>query len=112
MSGWRVVPTSPTARSVRPGGGCATPFWGCLECANAVITARKLPGLIAFDTFMVEQRASMTEREWHAKFGRAHYRIAGQIIPAFPDVVVAEARSLADSGCEALLYMPPEATAT
>ena len=54
----------------------------------------------------------LTEREWHAKFGRAHYRIAGQIIPAFPDAVVVEARSLADASCGALLYIPPEAAAT
>lgn len=28
--------------------GCSTPFWGCLECSNAVITARKLPALVVF----------------------------------------------------------------
>lgn len=89
--------------------GCATPFWGCLECANAVITARKLPALIAFESFMVDQRARMTEGEWRAKFSRAHHRISGQIIPAFPEAVVAEARSLAEATGSTLLYLPPEA---
>lgn len=93
-------------------GGCATPFWGCLECANAVITARKLPALIAFDTFIVEQRTGMTEQEWRVKFGRAHHRISRQIIPAFPDAVVAEARLLAATEGSDLLYMPPEIAAT
>jgi hypothetical protein len=29
------------------GKACPVPFWGCLECRNAVITSRKLPALIA-----------------------------------------------------------------
>lgn len=52
----------------------------------------------------------MTEGEWRAKFGRAHHRISAQIIPFFPDAVVAEARSLAKTAGGALLYLPPEAS--
>ncbi|WGR70331.1 MULTISPECIES: hypothetical protein [unclassified Bradyrhizobium] len=96
----------------QPGEACPTPFWGCLECANAVITARKLPALIAFDTFMIGQRALMDERSWAARFGRAHRRIVEQILPAFPPQVVAEARAAAEKPDTNLIYMPPEAYAS
>jgi len=89
--------------------GCTSPFWGCLECSNAVITAGKLPALIAFEAFLVDQRATMTESEWRTKFGRAYHRINAQIIPAFPNSVVAEARSLAKAAGGNLFYLPPEA---
>jgi hypothetical protein len=89
------------------GEPCPTPFWGCLECANAVITARKLPALIAFDTFMIEQRRVMDEQSWAARFGRAHRRIVEQILPAFPPQLVAEARAKAGPD---LIYLPPEAS--
>ncbi|CZT37904.1 hypothetical protein [Rhizobium sp. 9140] len=42
-----------------PGEPCPQPFWGCLECRNAVITARKLPAIIAFLRFIEEQRAGL-----------------------------------------------------
>lgn len=34
------------------GSPCPQPFWGCLECRNAVITARKLPAILAFLDFI------------------------------------------------------------
>jgi len=96
----------------RPGEACPTPFWGCLDCANAVITARKLPALIAFDAFMIEQRAAMDADTWSARFGRAHRRIVEQILPEFPPPVVAEARVAAADAGPGLLYLPPEAHAS
>jgi hypothetical protein len=86
------------------------PFWGCLDCSNAVITSRKLPSLIAFLSFMVAQRESLHAMDWAAKFGRAHRRIAEQILPAFPPAVVAAAHSIAASQ-PGLLCLPPEASA-
>ena len=41
------------------GHPCPVPFWGCLDCGNAVITSRKLPSLIAFLSFMTAQRESL-----------------------------------------------------
>lgn len=99
---------SPFASS---GEACPTPFWGCLECANAVITTRKLPALIAFDLFMIKQRAGMDEASWSARFGRAHHRIVDQIIPAFPAQLVADARAKALEAGSNLLYLPPELAA-
>ncbi|MGY5810109.1 hypothetical protein ACXHXG_20685 [Rhizobium sp. LEGMi198b] len=89
-----------------PGESCPQPFWGCLECRNAVITARKLPAIIAFLRFIEEQRAGLSAADWAMKFGRAHARIAGQVLPAFPDSVVAAARREAEVHP---LYLPPEA---
>ncbi len=92
------------------GDACPVPFWGCLECSNAVITARKLPSLIAFMVFMVSQRNSLAAADWAAKFDRAYRRIADQILPAFPAAIVAAARSIAESQA-GLIHLPPEASA-
>jgi len=92
------------------GTACPTPFWGCLECSNAVITASNLPALLAFKAFMVAQRELLTAPDWSAKFGRAYRRITEQILPAFPDGVVSEAQVRCDARDD-LLYLPPEAQA-
>lgn len=92
------------------GEACPSPFWSCLDCGNAVITARKLPALIAFLGFTTAQRESLAEADWEAKFGQAHRRIRDQIIPAFPKAVVAAARDAAQA-TPGLIYLPPEASA-
>ena len=97
--------SSPFAEAGSP---CAQPFWGCLDCSNAVITARKLPAILAFLAFVGEQRRSLPPSDWAAKFGRVHARIATQILPAFSDAIVAEARRQMEGE---RLYLPPEARA-
>lgn len=94
------------------GDACPTPFWGCLECSNAVITARKLPALIAFQSFMLEQRDKLDSSDWHRKFGRAWHRVTEQILPRFPDTVLESARLEASVAGHSLFYLPPEASAT
>ena len=89
-----------------PGEPCPQPFWGCLECRNAVITARKLPAIIAFLHFIEEQRAGLSPSDWAMKFGRAHARITRQVLPAFSESMVAAARREANVHT---LYLPPEA---
>lgn len=91
-----------------PGSPCAQPFWGCLDCPNAVITARKLPAILAFLVFVEEQRLSLPATDWVAKFGRVHARITAQVVPAFSDAVIADARRQMESE---RLYLPPEARA-
>ena len=98
---------SPFASKGQP---CPVPFWGCLECTNAVITGRKLPALIAFLDFIVAQREVLSAADWSTKFRRAHRRIAEQILPAFPDADVAAARAVARASFDAI-YLPPEARA-
>lgn len=88
------------------GSPCPQPFWGCLECRNAVITARKLPAILAFLDFIEGERAGLPAVDWSIKFGRAHARITQQILPAFSDKLIAEARTEIDARA---LYLPPEA---
>ena len=91
-----------------PGSPCAQPFWGCLDCSNAVITARKLPAILAFLAFVEEQRQGLPASDWVAKFGHVHARITAQVLPAFSDAVIADARR--QMGDERL-YLPAEARA-
>ncbi len=97
--------SSPFATS---GEACPVPFWGCLECRNGVITTRKLPALMAFLEFVVDQRKALPEGDWQAKFGRAHYRITAQILPQFSEADLDAARDHAASQ-SAQIYLPPEA---
>lgn len=90
------------------GAPCPQPFWGCLDCGNAVITARKLPAILAFLSFIEGERTSLSAPDWQLKFGRAHARITGQVLPTFSDAIVADARSAAEAH---RLYLPPEARA-
>ncbi len=92
----------------KPDQACTSPFWACLDCRNAVITVRKLPALIAFMNFTLEQRGLLASEDWEAKFGQAWRRINDQILPAFPRSVVELARKNATAE---LLYLPPEASA-
>lgn len=90
----------------KQGAPCPQPFWGCLECSNAVITERKLPAIIAFLQFIEDQRIGLAAMDWAMKFGRVHDRIVKQILSAFPESVIAIARLEAERSA---LYLPPEA---
>ncbi len=92
------------------GDACPSPFWGCLECSNAVITTRKLPALLSFLGFVREQRQVLNQADWVAKFGRVHQRISDQILPRFNDAEIELARKVVASEPE-LIYLPPEAGA-
>ena len=90
------------------GDPCPMPFWGCLECSNAVITTRKLPAILSFLDFIEGQRRALHAADWAVKFGRAHARITADVLPAFGPAIIAEARrSLAAEPTP--IYLPPEA---
>ena len=93
-----------------PGSPCPQPFWGCLDCSNAVITTRKLPAILAFLTFIEMQREALTAADWSLKFGRAHARITTQVLPVFSETDISQARALVADHQHAL-YLPPEAHA-
>jgi hypothetical protein len=97
--------SSPFATS---GEACPVPFWGCLECRNGVITTRKLPALMAFLDFVVDQRKVLNEADWQTKFGRVHYRISAQILPQFSETDLDAARYLV-ARQPTQIYLPPEA---
>jgi len=67
----------------RPGEPCPEPFWGCLECPNAVIAERKLPAVLAALDAIVDERARMAPEAWRAQFGRPFLRIVNDVVPAF-----------------------------
>ena len=65
------------------GSGCSEPFWGCLECPNAVIHEAKLPAIVATLDRMVAARRTMSPEAWRASFGRPFLRIVDDVVPAF-----------------------------
>lgn len=89
------------------GSPCALPFWGCLECPNAVITARKLPAILAFLDFVQDQRNVLSAAQWELKFATAYARITRQILPAFGPTMITEARNALERE-QVSLYLPPE----
>lgn len=101
-AGFYVSPHGPA------GAPCPLPFWGCLECPNAVITARKLPAILAFLDFIEDQRRALHAGDWAVKFGRAHARIMSDVLPAFGATVIDEARRVLVAE-PAPIYLPPEA---
>lgn len=90
LAGCTGFTTSPFAPAGSP---CPHAAWACLECPNAIITAAKLPALIAFLDFIESERAGLSAAAWRAKFGQAHARITQQILPKFPKTIVARAQS-------------------
>ena len=73
-----------------------------------MITARKLPAILAFLDFAGVQRTALCAGHWIVKFGRAYARIGDQILPACASAAVAEARAALASK-PAGIYLPPEA---
>jgi len=78
-------------------GSCATAFTGCLHCPNAVFTARKLPALLTYLTWLADRRAVMTEAEWHERYSADHDRIMVQILPVFDAGDIEQARSTVEN---------------
>lgn len=90
----------------RPGGKLNTPCdrpWGCLKCANAVITRQVLPRVLAFRDFMAQQRIELAPEDWEEKFAQPWFAIANEILPKFSESTIADAQRLS---CEEILYIP------
>lgn len=79
----------------RPGEPCPEPFWGCLECPNAVIAERKLPAILSTLDAMVAERSRMAPDAWRARFGRPFLRIVNDVVPAFGAAAWDRAREVA-----------------
>jgi len=87
--GWRLAVASRRARRAKR-RSMADAF-GVPGMHDAVITARKLPALIAFQSFMPRVSGQcLIPGGWTAKFGRAYRRITEQILPMFSPSIVAE----------------------
>lgn len=66
---------------------CGAPMFGCLDCANAVVTASKLPNLIRLSNHLVAKRQEMQADQWKLQFGFVYARVL-QILRLFPDAEV------------------------
>jgi len=86
---------SPFARTT--GSGCPVAIWGCLECPNAVYTARHLPSLLLFADFIDAQRDDLPADEWQARYAPALERITSGVLARFTGEQIAAARGTADA---------------
>lgn len=79
----------------RPGGSPNSPCdkpWGCLLCANAIITRHVLPRVLAFMHFMDRQRFELSQEDWVMKFGSPWQVLTKDVLPKFSAETLAEAQ--------------------
>jgi hypothetical protein len=84
----------------QPGGKkdspCASP-WMCFDCKNAIWTSRILPKLVAFLSFIEDQRELLGPEDWHSKFYKPWSVIKYAILPRFDTEKIEAAELLAVS---------------
>lgn len=68
------------SRDIRP---CGAPVWGCLNCANAIFTYKKIPGLVRLLNHIINQRQKMSLDVWSRQFGVSYSRVR-QILNHYP----------------------------
>lgn len=83
--------------ALKKGTGCPVAIWGCVECPNAVFTARHLPSILSFLDFLERQREEFSAAEWQARYGLAWQRIVEGIRPKFSDSQLATAQAIAEA---------------
>ena len=108
LASCRDVRSSPFAPA---GELCPAAFGGsCLWCPNAIITERSLPALLLFCDHIEDQRRELPPTTWDERWAPTLGRIRDQILPAFPETTVREARTAADAD-RAMLHLPATMTA-
>jgi hypothetical protein len=78
-----------------PNTPCATPYFGCLGCANALIGPSKLPAIHAFIEHAERQAEVLAEPVWEAIYGRA-YAGAAEVTGRFSRAENEAARLIAE----------------
>lgn len=78
----------------------------CLECNNAVVLRRHLPRILAYRTWLENQREVISDAEWNSLHGMPYLNIERVILPRFPADMVAKAQAVA-SAAEAAPLLPP-----
>jgi hypothetical protein len=86
---------SPFART--RGSACPVAIWGCVDCPNAVYTARHLPSVLRFLDFIAAQRDELPADEWQVRYELAFERINTGILPQFSAEQLATARLIAEA---------------
>ncbi|MYX09531.1 hypothetical protein GTW98_22470 [Streptomyces sp. SID8375] len=89
------------------GKPCPVALWGCLECPNAIFTARHLPQVLTFLDFIERQRDELSEAEWKVRFGLPWERVVHGIRNRFSRDQILTAQAIAEGG-EAELLLPME----
>ncbi|MFE2867865.1 hypothetical protein [Embleya sp. NPDC059259] len=89
------------------GKPCPVALWGCLECPNAIFTARHLPQVLTFLDFIERQRDELPEAEWKVRYGLAWERVVHGIRNRFGRDQLLTAQAIAEGG-EAKLLLPME----
>lgn len=89
------------------GAVCPASAWGCLQCGNAVVTSRHLPGLLASLDHLLGQQREMSEAAWLAAHGEVFVRTE-RVVQAFPEASIFEARAVAEADRGRFLYLPIE----
>lgn len=102
--GFKASPYAPA------GSPCTVSFTECLHCPNAVITKRKLPNILRFRAFLLDQRAATEVSAWEATGARDLARIEVDILSRFTSKDIREAEAAiatATDGDEALFLPLP-----
>ncbi|MFE2506312.1 hypothetical protein [Streptomyces rubiginosohelvolus] len=89
------------------GKPCPVALWGCLECPNAIFTARHLPQVLTFLDFIERQRDELSEAEWKVRFGLPWERVVHGIRNRFSRDQILIAQAIAEGG-ENELLLPME----
>ncbi|MFJ4734371.1 hypothetical protein ACIP6V_19155 [Streptomyces sp. NPDC088770] len=89
------------------GKPCPVALWGCLECPNAIFTARHLPQVLTFLDFIERQRDELSEAEWKVRFGLPWERVVHGIRNRFSRDQILTAQAIAEGG-EVELLLPLE----
>ncbi len=67
------------------GRRCAQSFLDCFHCANSVVTAEHLPGLLALLDALEQRRAHMSIESWWRRYGPVWTAIRHDVLPQFTD---------------------------
>jgi hypothetical protein len=94
VSGCLDLHTSPFGKK---GETCKSRPGMCLECNNAVVLGRHLPRILAYRTWLENQRESMGDAEWNHLHGMGYLNIQRVILPRFPAAIIARAHEIASA---------------
>lgn len=75
------------------GRRCAQSFLDCFHCANSVVTAEHLPGLLSLLDALDQRREHMSIDEWWRRYGPTWTAIRHDVLPQFTEGEVSAAET-------------------
>lgn len=103
VSGCMDLYTSPFGKK---GEACTSRPGICLECNNAVVLGRHLPRILAYRTWLENERETMGDAEWNHLHGMGYLNIQRVILPRFPAAMITQAQAIA-SADNGVPILPP-----